>query len=160
MKSGMKLMPDVVDSPTRSRMMRAIKGRNTQPELILRKYLHAQGYRFRLHRKDLPGSPDLVLPRHGMAIFVHGCFWHRHPDCFYATTPGTRTSFWEAKFEANVRRDRVACENLQQQGWRVLVVWECGFKHCREHLYAIPELIQANNLYQEWPSQPPRHRTS
>lgn len=151
-------MPDVVDCSTRSRMMRAIKGRDTKPELALRKYLHARGYRFRLHRRDLPGSPDLVLPRHGLAIFVHGCFWHRHTSCFYATTPGTRTSFWEAKFEANVRRDQKAYEGLIQQGWRILVVWECGFKHCRDHLSTIPALIHEENTYQEWPSCPPRLR--
>lgn len=149
-------MPDVVDHSTRSRMMRSIKARNTQPELALRKYLHAQGYRFRLHRKDLPGSPDLVLPRHRLVIFVHGCFWHRHAGCFYATTPGTRISFWKAKFEANIRRDREACEDLDRLGWRVLVVWECGFKHCREQLAVIPALIQTAYPYQEWPSRPPR----
>lgn len=151
-------MPDVVDSATRSRMMRAIKGRDTRPEVALRKYLHAQGYRFRIHRKDLPGSPDLVLPRHNLVIFVHGCFWHRHAGCFYATTPGTRTPFWEAKFDANSRRDRQACTKLKQLGWRVLVTWECGFKHCREQLADIPELIQGANLYHEWPSRPPRLR--
>ncbi|WP_073292179.1 very short patch repair endonuclease [Halomonas caseinilytica] len=151
-------MNDVVDSTTRSRMMQSIRGRDTKPELFLRRYLHSLGYRFRLHRKDLPGSPDLVLPRYKLAIFVHGCFWHRHPSCFYATTPGTKASFWEAKFAANVRRDREACKNLQQQGWRVLVVWECGFKHCREHLPDIPDLIQAGSLYHEWPASPPRLR--
>lgn len=151
---------DVVDSSTRSRMMRSIRGRDTKPELDLRKYLHSLGYRFRLHRKDLPGSPDLVLPRYKLAIFVHGCFWHRHTGCFYATIPGTRTSFWEAKFEANVCRDRRAYEELKQRGWRVLVVWECGFKHCREQLSGIPELIQTVNLYHEWPPLPPRLRSA
>ncbi|RQW71743.1 DNA mismatch endonuclease Vsr [Halomonas sp. YLB-10] len=151
-------MPDVVDSATRSRMMRSIKGRDTHPEVTLRKYLHAQGYRFRLHRKDLPGSPDLVLHRYHLAIFVHGCYWHRHADCFYASVPGTRTSFWEAKFEENVRRDRRACSQLKQLGWRVLVVWECGFKHFHERLSEIPKMIQAEKLYQEWPSRPPRLR--
>jgi len=153
-------MPDIVDSPTRSRMMRAIKGRDTHPEIVLRKYLHSQGYRFRLHRKDLPGSPDLVLPRHNLAIFVHGCFWHRHSGCIYTTTPGTRTPFWEAKFEANVRRDRQACMKLQQQGWRVLVVWECGFKHCLGQLTWLPELINGVSLYYEWPARPPRLRNT
>jgi len=153
-------MPDVVDNSTRSRMMRGIRSHDTQPELALRKYLHALGYRFRLHRKDLPGSPDLVLPRHHLAIFVHGCFWHRHAGCFYATTPGTRASFWESKFEANVRRDRKACKELEYSGWRVLIVWECGFKHYRDHLSDIPELVEAVNLYQEWPPRPPRLRST
>src|SRR5690554_1000223 len=134
-------MPDIVDCATRSRMMRAIKGRDTCSEIILRKYLHSHGYRFRLHRKDLPGSPDLVLPRYNLAIFVHGCFWHRHDGCFYTTTPSTRTSFWETKFDTNVHRDQQACIKLQQLGWRVLVIWECGFKHCREQLSDIPEMI-------------------
>lgn len=151
-------MADVVDRSTRSRMMSAIKGHDTLPELILRKYLHAQGYRFRLHRKDLPGSPDLVLPRHELVIFVHGCFWHQHAGCFYATTPSSRSSFWNAKFEANCRRDRKAYEDLKKLGWRVLVVWECGFKHCHEHMSDIPSMIQAIDQYQEWPSRPPRLR--
>ncbi|SBR52019.1 very short patch repair endonuclease [Halomonas sp. HL-93] len=153
-------MPDVVDPSTRSRMMRAIKDRNTHPEIALRKYLHAHGFRFRLHRKNLPGSPDLVLPRHHLVIFVHGCFWHRHVGCFYAATPGSRVSFWQNKFEANVRRDRIACEKLKQLGWRVLLVWECGFKHCSERLSDIPVLIHAVNQYQEWPPWPPRPRSA
>ena len=128
MESGAITMPDVVDRSTRSRMMRAIKGRDTHPELALRKYLHAQGYRFRLHRKDLPGSPDLVLPRHHLAIFVHGCFWHRHEGCRYATTPSTRQEFWQRKFVANVARDAAVRRRLLEDGWRVATVWECALR--------------------------------
>lgn len=151
-------MSDVVDRSTRSRMMKAIKSRDTYPEVTLRRYLHAQGYRFRLHRKDLPGTPDIVLPRLNTAIFVHGCFWHRHQGCFYASTPKSRSNFWEAKFDANIRRDRKACEELKRLGWRVLVIWECGFKHCHEHLSDISELIHSVDQYQEWPIRPPRIR--
>ncbi|SDL54722.1 T/G mismatch-specific endonuclease [Franzmannia pantelleriensis] len=151
-------MNDVVNCTTRSRMMRGIRGRDTKPELFLRRYLHSLGYRFRLHRQDLPGSPDLVLPRYRLALFVHGCFWHRHAGCFYTTIPKTRQAFWEEKFHGNVRRDNRAYIDLHHLGWRVLVVWECGFKHCREQLSDISELIQAVNLYQEWPSHPPRPR--
>lgn len=149
-------MPDVVDSVTRSRMMSSIKGKNTKPEIRLRRYLHAQGFRFRLHRSDLPGSPDLVLPRYRLAIFVHGCFWHRHPDCFYATTPQTRPEFWRSKFDANMRRDESNQRELARLGWRVLIVWECGFKHCADRLSDIPILINGVNQFQQWPHIPPR----
>lgn len=153
-------MTDVVDIATRSRMMRGIKGSDTKPELILRSYLHSSGYRFRLHRKDLPGSPDLVLSRHKLVVFVHGCFWHRHPGCFYATTPQSRQEFWEQKFLANVKRDQKACEALDRMGWRVLVVWECGFKHCKDSLSEVLGLIGSGLPYQEWPPSPPRQRNS
>ncbi|WP_298847699.1 very short patch repair endonuclease [uncultured Salinicola sp.] len=136
--------------------MRTIKGQNTHPEIVLRKYLHARGYRFRLHRKGLSGSPDIVLPRHNLVIFVHGCFWHRHANCFYTTMPKTRPSFWQAKFEGNTRRDRTAYGALNQAGWRILVVWECGIKHWREQMCDIPELIQTTDQYHEWPAKPPR----
>ncbi|MFK7699334.1 very short patch repair endonuclease [Pseudomonas caspiana] len=119
---------DVVDRATRSRMMSAIRGKDTKPELIVRSFLHAQGYRFRLHRKDLPGKPDIVLPRLKVCIFVHGCFWHRHVGCRYAVMPKSRVDFWTAKLEANVDRDRKTLENLDRCGWNVLIVWECEVK--------------------------------
>ena len=118
-------MIDVVDKATRSRMMAGIKGRNTKPELKLRRLLHAAGFRYRLHAKGLPGRPDIVLPRYRAAIFVHGCFWHRHPGCRYATVPSSNTEFWDAKFGANVARDAGKEQALIAAGWRVLVVWEC-----------------------------------
>jgi DNA mismatch endonuclease (patch repair protein) len=121
-------MIDVVDKETRSRMMAGITGRNTKPELQLRRLLHAAGFRYRLHAKDLPGRPDIVLPRYKAAIFVHGCFWHRHPGCRYATTPGSNTEFWNTKFAANVARDASKEQALIATGWRVLVVWECELK--------------------------------
>ena len=117
-------MTDSVDKATRSRMMSGIRSRNTKPELIVRSFLHRSGLRFRLHAK-LPGKPDLVLPKYRTAIFVHGCFWHRHPGCRYATTPDNNAEFWKDKFESNVRRDTRANRKLEDLGWRVLVIWSC-----------------------------------
>ena len=107
-------------------MMAGIKGRDTKPEVLIRKALYAAGFRFRLHRKDLPGSPDIVLPGRRIAVFVHGCFWHAHPGCRYAKIPATRREFWETKLAANVERDRRARDALLSAGWRVLVIWECA----------------------------------
>jgi len=112
-------------SEQRSRNMSAIKSKNTKPEIKVRKVLHSMGYRFRLHSKDLPGSPDIVLPKYKTVIFVHGCFWHRHKNCKYASTPKTRQEFWEAKFRENINRDKLNQENLSSKGWKIIVVWEC-----------------------------------
>jgi DNA mismatch endonuclease (patch repair protein) len=106
-------------------MMRGIRGRDTGPELTVRRYLHARGFRFRLHGRELPGSPDVVLPKYRTVVFVHGCFWHRHPGCRLAYRPKSRQEFWEAKLETNVARDARDQERLRAQGWRVLVVWGC-----------------------------------
>jgi DNA mismatch endonuclease, patch repair protein len=119
-------MADVVSVADRSRMMAGIRGKNTKPELTIRRLLFALGYRFRLHRRDLPGAPDIVMPSRKVAIFVHGCFWHMHAGCRYAKMPGTRPTFWKTKLGANVERDRRAIEELQALGWRVLCVWECS----------------------------------
>lgn len=118
-------MADVVDKKTRSRMMAGIRGKNTRPELAVRSAIHAAGFRFTLHNKKLPGSPDIVLPRYKTAIEVRGCFWHRHPGCRFATTPATNREFWQTKFRENVRRDARNQEALKSAGWRLLVVWEC-----------------------------------
>lgn len=107
-------------------MMAGIKGANTKPELLLRRALHAHGFRFRIHDKRLPGKPDIVLPKWRVAIQVHGCFWHRHEGCSKATTPGTNVAFWEEKFASNVARDKANAEVLLEKGWRVLIVWECA----------------------------------
>ena len=115
-------------SEKRSRNMSAIKSKNTKPEIVVRKLLHSMGYRFRLHRKDLPGSPDIVLPKYKTVIFVHGCFWHRHNNCKYATTPKTRKEFWENKFEENVKRDNLNQANLTLKGWKIIILWECQLK--------------------------------
>lgn len=120
-------MADVHDTATRSRNMAAIRGKNTRPELIIRKQLYAAGFRFRLHVRDLPGSPDLVLPRYHAVIFVNGCFWHHH-DCRLFRWPATRQEFWQQKIDRNVLNDRKAQEALRTAGWRVCVVWECALK--------------------------------
>lgn len=148
---------DVVDSETRSRMMAGIQGKNTKPELLVRRYLHSCGYRFRLHRRDLPGRPDLVLPKYRLAIFVHGCFWHCHDGCVYAVTPKNRTSFWEEKLSGNARRDKAQLRRLNEMNWRVLVVWECGLKHLLSNIASLQGMIAALDKYQQvWPSCPPR----
>ena len=115
-------------SEQRSRNMSAIKSKNTKPEIAVRKVLHSMGYRFRLHSKDLPGSPDIVLPKYKTVIFVHGCFWHRHKDCKYATTPKTREEFWNNKFRSNVERDLEIQEKIKNLNWRSVVIWECETK--------------------------------
>ena len=115
-------------SEQRSRNMSAIKSKNTKPEIKVRKVLHSMGYRFRLHSKDLPGSPDIVLPKYKTVIFVHGCFWHRHENCKYASTPKTRQEFWKAKFRENINRDKLNQENLSSKGWKIIIVWECEIK--------------------------------
>lgn len=127
-EEGPYYMTDVVDVATRSRMMAGIKGRNTLPEMVLRRELHRLGYRFRLHRRGLPGRPDLLLPKWKVAILVHGCFWHRHPGCRKATTPATRPQFWSDKFAANVARDVRNHASLLLLGWRVATVWECALQ--------------------------------
>lgn len=121
-------MVDVVDPATRSKMMASIRGKDTLPELILRRTLHRRGIRYRLHKKELRGRPDLVFPKFRAALFVHGCFWHRHQDCRYATTPATRTEFWQSKFNATVERDVRNQRDLAKAGWRVGIVWECTIK--------------------------------
>jgi DNA mismatch endonuclease, patch repair protein len=120
-------MPDIVDKKTRSRMMSGIRGKNTKPELLIRSQLHRAGFRFRLHVRDLPGKPDIVLPKYKAAIFVQGCFWHGH-DCHLFKVPGTRTEWWLAKIERNRQNDAVAIEALLDAGWRVAEVWECALK--------------------------------
>ena len=115
-------------SEARSRNMSAIKSKNTKPEIIVRKLLHSMGYRFRLHKKDLPGSPDIVLPKYKTVIFVHGCFWHRHHNCKFATTPKTRTEFWENKFKENIERDIKNQNKLKNLGWKSRIIWECEIK--------------------------------
>lgn len=118
-------MTDIVDRATRSRMMSGIRGRDTKPEVMVRKHLHAQGLRYRIAPKSLPGKPDIVLPKYRTVVFVHGCFWHRHHGCRYAATPASNKDFWQIKFEQNLARDARVRSQLAEQGWRVLIVWEC-----------------------------------
>ncbi len=119
---------DIVDSAKRSSMMAGIRSKNTRPEMQVRRFLHSRGYRYRLHTASLPSKPDIVLPKHRTVIFVHGCFWHRHPGCRFATTPATNTDRWLRKFSANVARDHASIELLHSLGWRVLVIWECELR--------------------------------
>jgi DNA mismatch endonuclease (patch repair protein) len=118
-------MTDVHTREQRSRNMSAIRGRNTKPEVRVRSVLHRMGYRFRLHRKDLPGKPDIVLAKHRTVIFVHGCFWHCHSCRYGSVVPATRADFWAAKRKGNVDRDQAHLSALEAQGWRVLTLWEC-----------------------------------
>ena len=127
-------MADIVDAATRSRMMAGIRGKDTCPEVTLRRAMHARGFRYRLHARSMPGRPDLVFPRYRAAVFVHGCFWHRHEGCRYATSPATRPEFWAEKFATNVTRDRNNEERLRALGWRVAVVWECGLKQSADEM--------------------------
>lgn len=116
---------DIVSRDTRSRMMSGIRGKNTKPEHAVRKVAHALGYRFRLYRKDLPGSPDLVFPSRNTVIFVHGCYWHRHKGCRYCYSPKSNIEFWKRKFKSNVSRDKRVRKELEQRGWHVATIWEC-----------------------------------
>jgi DNA mismatch endonuclease (patch repair protein) len=120
-------MADIVTAEVRSRMMSGIRGTNTKPELLLRKGLHAMGFRFRLHERSLPGKPDIVLPRYNAVIFAHGCFWHGH-DCHLFKWPSTRPEFWQAKIARNRAVDERTDAALTEAGWRQAVVWECALK--------------------------------
>ncbi|WP_307343902.1 very short patch repair endonuclease [Caldalkalibacillus uzonensis] len=112
----------------RSEIMSNIKNQNTKPELLIRSLLHKMGYRFRLHRKDLPGRPDLVLPKYKTVIFIHGCFWHQHPNCKKATIPKRNREFWLKKLTRNMERDQQVIEELESMGWNIIIIWECQVK--------------------------------
>ncbi|MDR2409944.1 MAG: very short patch repair endonuclease [Bacteroidales bacterium] len=118
---------DVLTPEQRHYNMSQIHSKDTKPELIVRRWLWRHGYRYRLHGKDLPGKPDIVLPKYNAVIFVHGCFWHRH-NCKYASTPATRRDFWEKKLNGNIKRDQENIKKLKKNNWRVLVIWECEIK--------------------------------
>jgi len=126
-------MADIYTTEARSKIMGLIHGRNTRPEMYIRKVLHAFGYRFRLHRKDLPGRPDIVLPRYRIAVFVHGCFWHGH-DCKRGKRPTTNIDFWTKKLDGNIERDKKNRKLLQETGWGVVVIWQCCLKADTERL--------------------------
>lgn len=118
-------MTDSLSKDKRSWNMSRIRSKDTRPEKVVRSLLHRMGYRFRLHVKSLPGTPDIVLPKFKTVIFVHGCFWHRHPGCRFAYTPKSRVDFWMKKFEQNVKSHEKATGELKDQGWRTFVIWEC-----------------------------------
>ena len=137
------MMADRISEQRRSWNMSRIRGKDTAPELHLRSLLHRAGYRFRLHHPTLPGRPDIVLPKYRAAVFVHGCYWHRHAGCPLAATPKTRTGFWQAKFDNTVRRDRRKARELAQLGWRVITVWECQLeKNPEEALRGVKKLLK------------------
>ena len=121
-------MSDKLTPEKRSWNMSRIKGKDTKIEVEVRKYLFSKGYRFRKNDKRYPGKPDIVLPKYHVAIFVHGCFWHRHEGCKDATTPKTRMEFWLEKFDKNVKNDQIKQEKLRELGWKVIVIWECELK--------------------------------
>ena len=131
---------DVHSPETRSFNMSRIRGKDTRPELMIRQWLWANGYRYRLHREDLPGKPDIVLPRYHTVILVHGCYWHRH-GCWMTTTPGSRRDFWLAKFKENSSRDKRNIETLLNDGWRVMLVWECTLRGKTSDLELVTEQI-------------------
>lgn len=120
---------DKITKEHRSWNMSRIKSKNTKPELVVRSLLHRMGYRFRLHSKDIPGKPDLVLPKYKTAVFVHGCFWHRHKGCKYAYTPKSRIEFWKIKFKKNIERDKKVSKLIKEAGWKQLVIWECEIRN-------------------------------
>lgn len=122
------MMADVHDKATRSYNMSRIKGKDTKPEMLVRKFLHANGFRYRLHAKDLPGKPDIVLPKYKTVIFVHGCFWHGHEGCKYFVVPKTKTEWWLNKINGNIANDQKAVAALQKNGWKIITLWECELK--------------------------------
>ena len=118
-------MPDVYDAATRSAVMRAVRGKDTKPEMRVRRTLHRMGFRYRLHRRDLPGRPDIVLPKHKTVIFIHGCFWHGHAGCSRADRPASNTAYWTRKLDRTIARDAANVAALHKAGWRVVTAWEC-----------------------------------
>jgi len=121
-------MADVHSKKVRSYNMSQIKGKNTKPELIVRKYLHSNGFRYRLYDKKLPGKPDIVLPKYKTVIFIHGCFWHKHDNCKYFVVPKTRTQWWLDKINKNVTNDLTNYEKLKKLNWNIIIIWECDLK--------------------------------
>ena len=141
---------DIVSSEKRSRMMSAIGGKDTRPELKVRSYLHSRGFRFRLHARNLPGRPDMVFPKYRTVVFVHGCFWHRHDGCNLAYHPKTNVDFWEKKFQANVERDLRNLQELEKDGWKVLIIWECELSGS-DALTQLEEGIRDGGRSVDWP---------
>lgn len=141
-------MADIVPPDVRSRMMSGILGKNTKPEWAVRRALHAHGFRYRLHVRDLPGHPDIVLRRHRAVVFIHGCFWHGH-DCSFFRWPKTRPEFWQAKIERNRANDAKHKAELQSAGWRVAVVWECALRRRMDVGAALAEWIKSDTVTYE-----------
>ena len=149
-------MADIISPEQRSKNMAAIRSKDTKPEIYLRKLLFAQGFRCRIASKNIPGHPDIFLRKYNTAIFVHGCFWHRHQGCKYAYTPKSRVEFWQKKFDDNVRRDSVVKAELQTKQIKCLIVWECTIKQMKRSkntetdvLQSCADFIHSGRLYQE-----------
>lgn len=143
---------DKVDKETRSRIMAGIKGKDTKPELLIRRFLFKSGFRYRIHAKNLAGKPDLVLSKYKLVIFVHGCFWHRHEGCKLAYVPKSHVMQWLRKFSDNVRRDTNQIQLLMSLGWNVLIIWECGLQKKEIALEWLPDYIRQGPCeYREWP---------
>jgi DNA mismatch endonuclease (patch repair protein) len=138
-------MADRLTAQARSRNMARVRDRNTGPELTVRRLLHRMGYRFRLHRKDLPGRPDIVLPRYRSVIFVHGCFWHGHSGCRAAARPTSNAEFWNRKLDSNIQRDQAVRQELTGQKWNVLVVWECELREIQALEERLRAFLQPDN---------------
>lgn len=135
-------MTDVFSKEKRSWIMSLVKGRDTKPEILVRSIIHRMGFRFRVHRRDLPGNPDIVLPRYRKVIFVHGCFWHGHKNCPRSKRPSTQKSFWSKKLDRNLERDKNYLLELRQRGWRVLVIWECETKTPKKLMMKLERLLR------------------
>lgn len=144
-------MADIVSSEKRSQMMAGIKGKNTKPELLVRKALHKLGFRYRLHVKQLPGKPDLVFPKYKAVLFVHGCFWHGH-DCHLFKWPSSKTEFWQKKITRNQEIDRLTIEKLHKEGWRTGIIWECALKGKKRRLFddVIQETVRWLNTQEQY----------
>jgi DNA mismatch endonuclease (patch repair protein) len=145
-------MADIVTAVKRSEMMAGIRGKDTKPELIVRQGIHRLGFRFRIHVRDLPGKPDVVLPKWKAAVFIHGCFWHGHAGCSLYKLPATRPEFWQKKIQTNQANDLKAVTRLIELGWRVLIVWECALRRNHDRGEAIVQIIdwvQSGPQYQE-----------
>ena len=141
MKQVTRTHMDHLSKEDRSRNMRAIKSKNTMPELIVRSLLHKEGLRFRLHKTTLPGKPDIVLPKYKTVIFINGCFWHRHEGCRDCTTPKTNTTYWSEKFSINVDRDKKKIKELELANWRVIIIWECELKDIPKLRYKLLNIL-------------------
>jgi DNA mismatch endonuclease (patch repair protein) len=148
-------MTDTLTIAERRRLMAKIKGKNTAPELAVRSLLHRAGHRFRIHVRALPGTPDIVLPRHRTIVFVHGCFWHRHTGCKIATTPQTHRKFWADKFARNMANDQKHRRRLRRLGWRIVTVWSCQLKHPDRVLARIEKALQSPSTVYHLPPPAP-----
>ncbi len=137
---------DTVSKEVRSRNMSAIRSKNTKPEAVVRSLLFALGYRYRLHRKDLPGKPDIVLKKHNTIIFVHGCFWHHHKNCRRANWPKSNQEYWLPKIQRNIERDKIHIRKLKKEGWEVLVIWECQIKNMDKLSLKIQKHFRRNQI--------------